>query len=61
MPFNFDQYRSLLSTQQLGTRVEYRESTTSTMDDARDLVTDDPTVEAGFACVAGQQLSGLVG
>ena len=58
MPFNFDQYRSLLSTQQLGTRVEYRESTTSTMDDARDLVTDDPTVEAGFACVAGQQLSG---
>ncbi|MBT5773596.1 MAG: biotin--[acetyl-CoA-carboxylase] ligase [Dehalococcoidia bacterium] len=58
MPFNFKRYRELLTTQQLGTRVEYRESTSSTMDDARDLVTDEPTVEAGFACVAGQQLSG---
>ena len=58
MPFNFDRYRELLTTQQLGSRVEYRESTTSTMDDARDLVTDEPTAEAGFACVAGRQLSG---
>ena len=58
MPFNFHRYRELLTTRQLGARVEYRESTTSTMDDARDLVADERTAEAGFACVAGQQLSG---
>lgn len=58
MPFDLEHYRSLLATRTLGARVEYRESTTSTMDDARDLVTDEPTVEAGFACVAGRQLSG---
>jgi BirA family biotin operon repressor/biotin-[acetyl-CoA-carboxylase] ligase len=58
MPFSFNRYRELLTTQQLGTRVEYREATTSTMDDARDLVTDEPAVATGFACIAGQQLSG---
>lgn len=58
MPFDTDHYRTLLSTRALGQRVEYRESTTSTMDDARDLVADEPGVAAGFACVAGQQLSG---
>jgi BirA family transcriptional regulator, biotin operon repressor / biotin---[acetyl-CoA-carboxylase] ligase len=58
MPFNTEHYRSLLTTRALGQRVEYRESTTSTMDDARDLVADEPGAAAGFACVAGQQLSG---
>ena len=58
MPFNFDHYRELLTTQRLGVRVEYRQSTTSTMDNARDLVANEPGVAAGFACVAGQQLSG---
>lgn len=58
MPFNLDRYREFLTTERLGARVEYQEATSSTMDDARDLVADEPSVEAGFACVAGQQLSG---
>jgi len=58
MPFNTEHYSGLLTTNQLGQRVEYRESTTSTMDDARDIVADEPGVTAGFACVAGRQLSG---
>ena len=58
MPFNTELYDGLLTTDQLGQRVEYRESTSSTMDDARDIIADEPGVAAGFACVAGRQLSG---
>jgi len=58
MPFNLDLYRDLLMTEQIGQRIAYTETTSSTMDDARDLVADEPGIAPGFACVAGQQLSG---
>jgi BirA family biotin operon repressor/biotin-[acetyl-CoA-carboxylase] ligase len=56
--FDLDLYRSALTTLAVGQRVEYREQTGSTMDDARGLLEREPDAAAGYACIAGEQLTG---
>jgi len=58
MPFNIEQYKHFLDTQFLGKTLHYRETTNSTMDDARSILDNDQNVPSGFICVAGEQLSG---
>ena len=58
MPFDVERYRAGLTTTAVGRRVEYREQTGSTMDDARALLDREPDAEAGFACIAAEQLTG---
>jgi BirA family biotin operon repressor/biotin-[acetyl-CoA-carboxylase] ligase len=57
MPFDRERYEAALTTGRIGRRVEYREQTGSTMDDARDLRALGAG-EPGFACVAAEQLAG---
>jgi BirA family biotin operon repressor/biotin-[acetyl-CoA-carboxylase] ligase len=58
MPFNIDRYKYFLDTQFLGKTLHYRETTNSTMDDARSILDSDQNIASGFICVAGEQLSG---
>ena len=58
MPFDLDRYRASLTASSVGARVEYREQTGSTMDDARALLEAEPQAPPGYACVAGEQLTG---
>ncbi len=58
MPFDLDRYRAALTASRVGARVEYREQTGSTMDDARTLLEAEPGAAPGYACIAGEQLTG---
>ena len=58
MPFDLDRFRAALTTTAVGRRVEYRDQTGSTMDDARALLEGEPDAAAGYACIAGEQLTG---
>lgn len=58
MPFDLDRYAAGLETAAVGRRVEYREQTGSTMDDARAVLEREPGAAPGFACIAGEQLTG---
>ncbi|MBG93447.1 MAG: biotin--[acetyl-CoA-carboxylase] ligase [Chloroflexi bacterium] len=58
MPFNIEQYERYLDTQFLGRTLHYRETTNSTMDDARLILENDKEAPPGFVCVAGEQLQG---
>jgi len=58
MPFDVDRYRAALTATAVGMHIEYREQTGSTMDDARASLAADPEAGPGFACIAGEQLSG---
>lgn len=58
MPFDLDRYHAALTASNVGHRVEYREQTGSTMDDARELLAADPEARPGFACIGGEQLTG---
>jgi BirA family biotin operon repressor/biotin-[acetyl-CoA-carboxylase] ligase len=58
LPFDLDRYRASLTASAVGRRVEYREQTGSTMDDARALLEGEPGVAPGYACIAGEQLAG---
>jgi BirA family biotin operon repressor/biotin-[acetyl-CoA-carboxylase] ligase len=57
VPFDLDRYHAALTTTRVGRRLEYREQTGSTMDDARAALDADPASE-GIACVGGEQLTG---
>ncbi len=57
-PFDIDRYHRLRHTTELGARVEYRDSTGSTMDDARAFVAAESGMAPGLTCVAGEQLRG---
>jgi len=58
MPFDLARYHARLASPAVGRRVEYREQTGSTMDDARALRDAEPTLAPGAACIAGEQTSG---
>lgn len=58
MPFDIDRFQSMLTTTTVGRRVEHREQTGSTMDDARALLEAEPNIAPGFACIAGEQQTG---
>ena len=58
MSFDLERYRASLTASAVGVRVEYREQTGSTMDDARALLAAEPDLEVGTACIAGEQLMG---
>ena len=51
MPFNIDRYKYFLDTQFLGKTLHYRETTNSTMDDARSILDSDQNIASGFICV----------
>lgn len=58
MSFDLDRYHALRTSLKIGARIQYRDITGSTMDDARELVEQGMNAEEGFACIADEQRTG---